>query len=77
MPVSDSFQDIIRNMHETRGHKGEAKTHKKIGDHYYNIPMYAGKAHIANCEKSAEKINVIEESLYSLFYFFLKRTRLS
>lgn len=55
MAIVENFPDIIRDMHVASGHKGETKTHKKILEHYSNIPMAAVKKYIANCERCAEK----------------------
>lgn len=55
MAASETFVNIIRDMHVAAGHKGERKTHKKISEHYSNIPMSAVKEFITNCERCAEK----------------------
>lgn len=55
MATSDLVPAIIRDMHVATGHKGETKTHKKIKEHYANIPMAAVKSFIENCERCAEK----------------------
>ncbi|KAL4126393.1 hypothetical protein QTP88_010615 [Uroleucon formosanum] len=55
MSVVDSFHSIIRDIHVASGHKSETKTHKKIMEHYSNVPMADVKTHIVNCERCAEK----------------------
>ncbi|KAL1488341.1 hypothetical protein ABEB36_014818 [Hypothenemus hampei] len=47
---------IIEDIHRACGHKGEKKTHKKVSEHYANIPISSVKKVIAQCERCAEKI---------------------
>ena len=56
MAVVDKFCDIIRDVRVASGHKGETKTHKKVQEHYSNIPLSAMRAYIATCERCAEKL---------------------
>ncbi|VVC45185.1 Hypothetical protein CINCED_3A006190 [Cinara cedri] len=55
MAVIDNFTNIIIDIHVAIRHKGETKTHKKIKEHYSNIPMSNVKNYIANCDRCMEK----------------------
>ena len=55
MATASHFTEIIRDVHVASGHKGETKTHKKVQEHYSNIPLTAVRAFIASCERCAEK----------------------
>lgn len=46
--VIDNFTNIICAILVASGHKEETKTHKKIKEHYSNIPMAVVKNCIAN-----------------------------
>lgn len=55
MATTESFDSIIQDTHIAINHKGETKTHKKIQDHYFNIPKMAVRSVISKCERCAEK----------------------
>lgn len=56
MVTKESVMDIIRDIHESSGHTGEKKTHKKIKENYANISRTLVSEYIKYCERCAEKL---------------------
>ncbi|XP_030765493.1 KRAB-A domain-containing protein 2-like [Sitophilus oryzae] len=55
MTTKTNAWQIIRDLHNACGHKGEKKTYKKVAEHYANIPMVIIKQFIEQCERCTEK----------------------
>ena len=44
------------NTHANCWHKGQKKTHKKVSEHYANIPISLVKMFIEQCERRTKKL---------------------
>lgn len=54
--TKETVMDLIRNIHECGGHKGEKKTYKQIAENYANISRAVVSEYIKNCERCSEKM---------------------
>lgn len=61
MATTENVFMIIKNVHESCGHKGDRKTHQKICESHANIPRKLVSQYIRQCERCIEKLRKKEK----------------
>lgn len=60
MATKESVSDLIRDLHECGGHKGEKKTHKLITANYANVSRKLVTEYIKHCQRCVENMKKVE-----------------
>ena len=56
LACKDTVANIIKDIHESIGHKGERKTYQKVAENYANISRVLVTEYIKNCLRCVEKM---------------------